>query len=475
MHAPTTPFAIGLAALLAAGGAHAQSEASGPIRSSDRVYAAEQFSNTVSVTDPSSNRLVGLIRLGEPSPANLSPLYRGQLLVHGLGVSPDGKTLAVVSIGSNSVTFIDTSTNAVKHTTYIGRSPHEAFFTPDGRELWVTVRGEDYISVIDPVSFQETGRIATPAGPGMTVFSPDGRYGYICSSFNPRTVVVETATHEIVGEVVQPSAFCPNIAASPDGAQVWFTLKDIGKTVAFNARPPFNVLGELDTGPITNHVNFGRTGEDQFAYVTVGGLNAVKVFRTDDFSLVTIIPVGALPHGIWPSPDGSRLYVGLENAGELAVIDVASNTVVANIPVGQGPQALVYAPGAVPSGPGDQNLQPRSDTGSIVLRMHGRDGGATGTTISLFDQGLIQVLQASVAGLTPRAPYVLALAGSPDGAGPLEPIAAFTTNPAGGAIVNALGPIRQQVRAEQGAARRYLVVAPGTPADPGAPVQIQDP
>ena len=88
---------------------------------------------------------------------------------------------------------------------------------------------------------------------------------------------------------------------------------------------------------------------------------------------------------------------------------------------------------------------------------------------------MIQVLQASVAGLTPRAPYVLALAGSPDGAGPLEPIAAFTTNPAGGAIVNALGPIRQQVRAEQGAARRYLVVAPGTPADPGAPVQIQDP
>ena len=30
----------------------------------------------------------------------------------------------------------------VKHTTYVGRSPHEAFFTPDGKEVWVTVRGE---------------------------------------------------------------------------------------------------------------------------------------------------------------------------------------------------------------------------------------------------------------------------------------------------------------------------------------------
>ena len=53
------------------------------------------------------------------------------------------RTLAVVSIGSNSVTFIDTATNAVKRVTYVGRSPHEAFFTPDGKEVWVTVRGEE--------------------------------------------------------------------------------------------------------------------------------------------------------------------------------------------------------------------------------------------------------------------------------------------------------------------------------------------
>ncbi len=52
----------------------------------------------------------------------------------------------MVSIGSNSVTFIDTATNQVKHTTYVGRSPHEAFFTPDGKEVWVTVRGEDYVA-----------------------------------------------------------------------------------------------------------------------------------------------------------------------------------------------------------------------------------------------------------------------------------------------------------------------------------------
>src|SRR3978361_107455 len=80
-----------------------------PVSHRDRIYAAEQFSNTVSVSDPVDNKLVGVIRLGDPSPGNFSPLYRGQVLVHGMGYSPDHKTLAVVSIGSNSVTFIDTA------------------------------------------------------------------------------------------------------------------------------------------------------------------------------------------------------------------------------------------------------------------------------------------------------------------------------------------------------------------------------
>ena len=115
----------------------------------DRFYTSDQFSNTVSVIDPADNKLLGAVRLGDPTPGNLSPLYRGQLLVHGMGFSPDHRTLAVVSIGSNSVTFIDTATNTIKHVTYVGRSPHEAFFTPDGKEVWVTIRGENYVAVLD--------------------------------------------------------------------------------------------------------------------------------------------------------------------------------------------------------------------------------------------------------------------------------------------------------------------------------------
>src|SRR5262247_954569 len=344
-------FALLLSCVIPAFAGQAPRAADSPdiaISHRDRFYTSDQFSNTISVIDPVDNKLLGVIRLGDTTPANLSPLYKGQLLVHGMGFSPDHRTLAVISIGSNSVTFVDTATNSIKHIGYVGRSPHEAFFTPDGKEVWITVRGEDYVEVLDAHTFEEKTRIKVMPGPGMQIFSPDGQYGYVCSSFNPETVVVAVADHRIVGRVTQASPFCPNIAATPDGKQVWFTLKDVGKTTVFDARPPFAVLKTLDTGPITNHVNFARNTRGTFAYVTVGGLNEVQVFRTTDFAKVATIPVGKLPHGIWPSGDGSRVYVGLKNEDRIAAIDTLTNKVIATSPIGQAPQAVVYVPNAIP-------------------------------------------------------------------------------------------------------------------------------
>ena len=454
-----------------------------PISHQDRVYSAEQYSNTVSVTDPVDNKLLGAIHLGTPLPANLSPLYKGQLLVHGMGFSPDHRTIAVVAIGSNAVNFIDTATNSVKHVTYVGRSPHEAFFTRDGREVWVSVRGENYVSVLDGTTYAEKTRITVPNGPGMTIFSPDGKYGYVCSSFTPETVVITVADHKIVGRVPQASPFCPNIAATPDSKQVWFTLKDIGKTQLFYGQPPFALLKTLDTGPITNHVNIVRNANGMFAYVTIGGLNEVKVFRTDNFEQVATIPTGKLPHGIWPSGDGRRVYVGLENEDKVAAIDTLKNEVIATSPVGQAPQALVYVPDAVPAASGatnsarTSNLQPLGVAGQSAQVWLAPSGAKkeekAPTSVSLSDQGLVQVLEAAVTGLEPGKPYLLALATEPSGAGALQPLQGFMTNPAGAAIVNAIGPIRQVVRGEEKIPRRYLVILPGTPDNHGAAVQVQ--
>jgi YVTN family beta-propeller protein len=485
---------VGVRYALAGQAPAAASDPDIPISHQDRVYSAEQYSNTVSVTDPVDNKLVGTIRLGDPLPANLSPLYKGQLLVHGMGFSPDHRTIAVVAIGSNAIIFIDTATNSVKHITYVGRSPHEAFYTMDGKEVWVVVRGENYVSVLDGTTYEEKTRITVPNGPGMTIFSPDGKYGYVCSSFTPETEVITVADHKIVGKVPQASPFCPNIAATPDSKQVWFTLKDSGKTQVFDGQPPFALLKTLDTGPITNHVNIVRNANGMFAYVTIGGLNEIKVFRTDNFAQVATIPVGKLPHGIWPSGDGTRVYVGLENEDKLAAIDTLKNEVIATSPIGQAPQALAYVPDAVPAvsgapnsamtrmmvvpeGLGTNNLQPLGIAGqSAELWLAPPDAKKEAnapTSVSLSDQGLVQVLEAAVTGLEPGKPYLLALASEPSGTGALEPLQGFMTNPAGAAIVNAIGPIRQLVRGEDKIPRRYLVILPGTPDEHGAVVQVQ--
>jgi hypothetical protein len=133
-------------------------------------------------------------------------------------------------------------------------------------------------------------------------------------------------------------------------------------------------------------------------------------------------------------------------------------------------------PDAVPSGPGTQNLQPLGIAGQVAHLALAASAGDTSnapTSVSLFDQGLIQVLEAAVSGLQPKQHYVLALAENPKGTGALQPLQSFMTNPAGGAIVNAIGPIRQLVESDVKAQRRYLVIAPAGGTGLGAPVQVQ--
>jgi YVTN family beta-propeller protein len=439
-----------------------------PVSSHDRVYAADQTSNTVSVIDPSNNKLLGVIRLGDPVPGALSPLYRGQLLVHGLGYSPDGRTLAVVSIASNSVALIETATNKIKGIVYVGRSPHEAFFTRDGRELWVTVRGESYVSVIDPIRMREIRRITIANGPGMTMFAPDGRYAFVCSSFTPELTVVDTVSHQVIKRVPQASPFCPNIAVSPENDEVWITLKDVGKVQVYSAQPPFEQKALLDTGAITNHVNFANNHNGKFAYVTIGGEDSVKVYRRGGSApeLIATIRVGNLPHGIWPYGDGTRVYVALENGEEAVAIDTLSNKIIATVPIGQTTQALVYVPNAVPNGSGQDNLLPLGEADNTAhLRLE-----ATGTalpeaqaSVAVNSLGLLDLLQIAAKGLAPKAQYQVYLAESDHAPfGALEPLAILKTNPDGAGIVQAIGPLKTVVPGSETTAglpaRRFLIV-----------------
>jgi YVTN family beta-propeller protein len=434
----------------------------------DRVYTADQNSNTVSVINPATNQLLGQIRLGNARPDILSPLYKGEVNVHGLGFSPDRRTLIAVSTGSNSVTFIDTATNKVKGVTYIGRSPHEGFFTADGKEVWVVVRGENYISVIDPTTFTEVRRIETRPGPGMVVFHPNNKLAFVVSSFTPVAEVVDVKAHKVIKRLPVVSPFSPFLQFTPDYTEVWMTHKDVGKVTRIDT-DRLEVKGVIDTGFITNHLGLVQTPDGTRAYVTVGGENAVKVYTTDDVpKLVATIPVGALPHGIWPSDDGSRMYVGLENGDAVEVIDTVGNKVIARVPVGQAPQALVYVSAAAPAGAAAGNLAPLVNKASISVQLTPVAGHGKGFVV-VRNLGLVDVLDVSLFKLEPQTTYTVYASGQK------SPVAILKTNATGAANTTAIGPLREVVNtlsAQRPAASKIIVMEGDTPADPSRAVLL---
>ena len=252
--------------------------------------------------------------------------------------------------------------------TYVGRSPHEAFFTP-GRhgglghgarrglrrrarrhDLRGEARGSRCRTDRACRSSRPTAGTATSAPPSLRRPS---------SSPSP-----------IIGSSGASSRRARSAPTSPPPR----TARRSGSRSRTSARPrcstpgrPSRVLKTLDTGPITNHVNFARNANGTFAYVTVGGLNEVKVFRTDDFTQVATIPVGKLP--------ARRLAIGRRHAGSTSGWRTPTRSPRSTrsptrssptIPIGQAPQAVAYVPNAVPTAMAREGLQPLGVAGPVA-------------------------------------------------------------------------------------------------------------
>jgi YVTN family beta-propeller protein len=330
-----------------------------PISSRDRVYTADMTSNTVSVINPKTDEVLGTIPLGKDMLGQiLGPVDRSQVGVHGLGFSRDGRLLDVISVDSNAAQLIRTQNNELASTTYLGRSPHEGFVSPDGKTLWVAVRGQRYVAVLSTQTGREVGRIGTADGPSKVVFSPDGRLAYVNHLRAREVEVVRVRDHQIIKRIFGTAPQSSDEALSPDGRELWLGHPFTGQITVIDAQR-MRRLTVLNTGPRTNHIAFVTKPSGRYAYVTVGGLNETLVFRRNGArpQLVKRIPDhGFGPHGIWPSPDGSRVYVALQNSDAVDVIDTATDAVTTTIRIGQDPMALVYVARAVPHGDGRRGI-----------------------------------------------------------------------------------------------------------------------
>ncbi len=377
------------------------------ISARDRVYTADQASNTVSVIDPKNLKVLGTIRLGQSRLDQiLGPLDRSQVNVHGLGFSRDGRTLDVISITSNAAQLIRTSANTTRRTAYVGRAPHEGFVSPDGRTVWVAVRGQRYVSVVSVRSGREVHRIRTADGPSKVVFSPDGRLAYVNHVRASVVTVIRVRDRRVIRRIRGVAPRSSDEALSPDGRELWLGHPFDGKVSVVDARR-FRVRAVLATGPRTNHANFVSKQGHEYAYVTVGGLDETLVYRRGRRPrLVRRIPnSGHGPHGIWPSPDNTRIYVALQKSDAVDVIDTASDKIVKTLRVGQDPMALVYVAGAVRHGHGRRHLT-RQGLGRRVATLPVEIRGAPGSARVTVREGTgVDLLDFTARDLPPRARF----------------------------------------------------------------------
>ncbi|WP_165969206.1 YncE family protein [Actinomadura sp. KC06] len=415
-----------------------------PISDRDRVYTADQSSNTVTVIDPASGKTLGSIRLGDQRLGlTLNPQYLDNAGVHGLGYHAGRQRLGVVSVASNTVDIIDTRTNKVLSHTDAGRAAHEGNFTADGGEFWVADRGRDTVTIVDADRGGVDGRVKVGDGPSKVLMSPDGRFAYVNHISAPEITVVDVKSRRVTGRITGlADPFSSDAAISPDGKEIWAAHKRVGKVSVVDLATK-KVKAVLNTGPDTNHPNFADNSLGSFVYLTVGGLDQTLVYeRTESGTprLVTRVRNhGRAPHGSWPNGDGTRMYVGLEKSDAVDVIDTKTNRVIDTIKTGQEPQAIVYAPGAVSSpgsapGLGRQGLGQGARSVATVLP-DGSDGdamrpGGKGRILeaTVRPVGGLDMVQLQARDLRPATTYQ---AYAVEASGRSTPLVSFTTDEGG--------------------------------------------
>jgi len=85
-------------------------------------------------------------------------------------------------------------------------------------------------------------------------------------------------------------------------------------------------------------------GRAQNAYISNMADNTVSVIDTATNSVTATIPVGAQPFAVAVPQHGGRAYVGNQGDDTVSVIDTATNIVIATIPVGGIPTGVVVTP-----------------------------------------------------------------------------------------------------------------------------------
>jgi YVTN family beta-propeller protein len=167
-----------------------------PDGSTKRVFTQLSNLNGFSVVDFAERKEVTKVPLPEPPISYDDGGYRTNEPSHGIGISPDNKTLWVTSIPNNAVYAYDLATLKMTgkvdlpnkviagHETPISAVPEWVTFTPDNKYLYVSNAALNSVSVIDMPAMKVVKVIPVGEVPkrSNTLVIPDGGHATTSSS-----------------------------------------------------------------------------------------------------------------------------------------------------------------------------------------------------------------------------------------------------------------------------------------------------
>ncbi len=186
------------------------------------------------------------------------------------------------------------------------------------------------------------GRCCNGLNGGVAV-TPDGKHAYFTGIV---LSVIDTAANMVV-DTVHFGGIPQGVAVTPDGKHAYVTIPSSPAAVAVIATSTNTVEGGtgFDLMGRSGPKEVAVTPDGKHAYLPNTYFNTVIVIDTATNTVAATIPVGNGPFGVAISPDGKRAYVTNSGDDTVSVIDTATNKVVGQpIGVGVGPNRVAVTP-----------------------------------------------------------------------------------------------------------------------------------
>ncbi len=274
----------------------------------------------------------------ETRPDRLSPAVSGALT-----------RIYVPNRQGNDVSVIDPATMKVVDRFPVGVNPQHVVPSWDLKTLWVTNNAEGRtdgtLTPIDPA----TGKPGQPIAvedPYNMYFTPDGRSAIVVAEALQRLDLRDPHTMALQRSISVPKCKGINHADfSIDGRFAIFTCEFQG------------MLAKVDVvgGKVLGYLKLSRGGMPQDVRVSADGkvfyvadmkAGGVFVIDGDSFTEIAFLKTGIGAHGLYPSRDGTKLYVANRGSahvfaaprgkGSVSVIDFATRRVVTTWPIPGG-------------------------------------------------------------------------------------------------------------------------------------------